>query len=221
MGATSRKPGVPYTMPSAPSRPTAARSTGRPSLERAAEISDAIVGATINLFSEQGMEFSMDRVAALAGISKQAIYRRWPGKIDLLIHAIERGIEIENATLPAALPPDPLAALRELTWRRFNDGRNIRYRASIFLQAEAMRNERLHERALEWSTEHVALIARHVEVVIGGDGRKPTSHDLAQILLDLIDSAGAIIAVYGLPPALANEMFDQRWAAFTAILKNR
>lgn len=202
--------------PSAPRK-----ATGRPSRERAAEISDLIVDATIALFSEHGMEFSMDQVAAAAGISKQAIYRRWPGKVDLLIHAVNRGIERENSALRAGHPAEPLAALRELAWRRFHHGGNQRHRFALFIQVEAMRDARLHQHLLEWHAQHMILIAHHVAAVTGDDGRDPAAADLAQILVDLLDGAGALSVWHDLSPAHRSSLFDQRWATFTAILERR
>lgn len=208
-------------MPPDPDQATVARPTGRPSVERAAEMSDAFIDATISLFGQHGMAFSMDQVAAVAGISKQAIYRRWPSKLDLLIHAIEWTIERANPALPAVLPEEPLAALRELAWRLFDDGWNNRYRVSVFIQVEALRNERLLERVGVWRAQHVAAIAEQVSAVIGKDKKTPTAIDLAQMLMDLIDSANELIALKILPSTQSREIFEQRWAAFMAILKAR
>jgi AcrR family transcriptional regulator len=64
-----------------------ARSPGRPRSERAHR---AILDAAINLFVEQGYEaMSIEGVAALAGVGKTTIYRRWQSKEDLLIDAID------------------------------------------------------------------------------------------------------------------------------------
>lgn len=46
--------------------------------------------AVLGLVAESGLSaVTMDAVAARAGVSKPAIYRRWPGKQDLLIAAAE------------------------------------------------------------------------------------------------------------------------------------
>jgi AcrR family transcriptional regulator len=62
-----------------------ARRPGRP---RSAEVDQAIVAATVALFIELGYDgFSVEGVAARAGVSKATIYRRYPGKVELLLEA--------------------------------------------------------------------------------------------------------------------------------------
>ncbi len=62
------------------------RRPGRPRSERAEQ---AIIEAALSLFAESGPEgLCIERVAARAGVGKATIYRRWPGKEDLLLAAI-------------------------------------------------------------------------------------------------------------------------------------
>src|SRR5205085_2724854 len=66
--------------------PTAARRPGRP---RSARAERAILDAALDLFAESGMAgVCMEAVAARAGVGKATIYRRWPGKEDLLLDAL-------------------------------------------------------------------------------------------------------------------------------------
>ncbi|MFD7445945.1 TetR/AcrR family transcriptional regulator [Streptomyces sp. NPDC059909] len=66
------------------------RGPGRPREER---VTGAVLNAVVELVTEQGMQaVTMDAVAALAGVSKPAIYRRWPTKQDLIIAAAETRI---------------------------------------------------------------------------------------------------------------------------------
>ncbi|RZU53753.1 TetR family transcriptional regulator [Krasilnikovia cinnamomea] len=66
------------------------RRPGRPREER---VTGAVLSAVLDLVAEQGLgAVTMDAVAARAGVSKPAIYRRWPGKHDLLIAAAETRI---------------------------------------------------------------------------------------------------------------------------------
>jgi AcrR family transcriptional regulator len=68
------------------------RGPGRPREER---VSGAVLSAVLELVTEQGMAaVTMDAVAAHAGVSKPAIYRRWPAKHDLLIAAAESRIGV-------------------------------------------------------------------------------------------------------------------------------
>lgn len=63
----------------------AARRPGRPRSERAEQ---AIIDATIEAIGERGIEgVHCEDVAARAGVGKATLYRRWPGKEDLLIAA--------------------------------------------------------------------------------------------------------------------------------------
>lgn len=67
-----------------------ARGPGRPREER---VTGAVLGAVVDLVTEQGIgAVTMDAVAARAGVSKPAIYRRWPTKQDLIIAAAETRI---------------------------------------------------------------------------------------------------------------------------------
>jgi len=65
---------------------TGHRRPGRPRSERADR---AIIEAALSVFAESGTEgLCIERVAARAGVGKATIYRRWPGKEDLLLDAI-------------------------------------------------------------------------------------------------------------------------------------
>jgi alpha-ketoglutarate-dependent taurine dioxygenase len=60
---------------------------GRPREER---VTVAVLEAVVALVTETGLDaVTMDAVAARAGVSKPAIYRRWPTKQDLVIAAAE------------------------------------------------------------------------------------------------------------------------------------
>ncbi len=80
-----------------PAQPGSARGPARES---------AICAAALELLAEVGYDrMSMDAVAARAKASKATIYRRWPGKRELVVHAIRcRG--------PQALEPPDTGSLR-------------------------------------------------------------------------------------------------------------
>lgn len=68
---------------SAAPRPRAAR--GRPSAERAAELSERIRNAAQQLMAERGFAaVSLDTIASAAGVTKRTIYARYASKLDLL-----------------------------------------------------------------------------------------------------------------------------------------
>src|ERR1700678_3642249 len=83
-------PGLPpnaRVAPSAGPRPdcAAARRPGRPRSEQAEQ---AILEAAIEAVGDRGIDgVSCEDVAARAGVGKATLYRRWPGKEDLLIAA--------------------------------------------------------------------------------------------------------------------------------------
>ena len=63
----------------------AVRRPGRPRSERAEQ---AILDATLEAIGECGVDgVRCEDVAARAGVGKATLYRRWPGKEDLLIAA--------------------------------------------------------------------------------------------------------------------------------------
>jgi AcrR family transcriptional regulator len=68
----------------------ARRGPGRPRQEH---VTRAVLDAVVDLVAESGMAaLTMDAVAARAGVSKPAMYRRWPTKQDLVIAAAESRI---------------------------------------------------------------------------------------------------------------------------------
>jgi AcrR family transcriptional regulator len=67
-------------------KPAEPRRPGRPRSEQADQ---AIIDATLEVFAESGPDgLCIEQVAARAGVGKATIYRRWPGKEDLLVDAI-------------------------------------------------------------------------------------------------------------------------------------
>jgi len=62
------------------------RAPGRP---RSAEADRAIIEAIVEILVEHGYrEITIDAVAARARVAKTTIYRRWPGKADMVVDAI-------------------------------------------------------------------------------------------------------------------------------------
>ncbi|MFK3728647.1 TetR/AcrR family transcriptional regulator [Streptomyces sp. NPDC088090] len=71
---------------------TEGKGPGRPRDER---MTGAVLDAVVELVAERGMgELTMAAVAARAGVSKPAIYRRWPTKQDLVIAAAEARVGV-------------------------------------------------------------------------------------------------------------------------------
>lgn len=88
---------------------------------RGAVLDDALLDAAWTELTDRGYELlSLESVAERAGTSKSVVYRRWPGKADLvratLLHVAER----DPATVPdtGGLRGDVLAHLRQVNERR-------------------------------------------------------------------------------------------------------
>ena len=76
-------------MPAAEVTSEASRGPRRPGRPRSERADRAIIDASLSVFAESGTEgLCIEEVAARAGVGKTTIYRRWPGKEDLLLDAI-------------------------------------------------------------------------------------------------------------------------------------
>ena len=61
----------------------------RPGRPRSTAADQAILDATVDLLAEQGfLALTVEAVAARAGVAKTTIYRRWPGKDELVMDAL-------------------------------------------------------------------------------------------------------------------------------------
>ena len=75
----------------------AARPPGRP---RRVEVDQAILEAAVELFAEGGLDgLTVEGVAARANVGKATIYRRYPGKVDLVI-AASRSFTVDGGDAP-------------------------------------------------------------------------------------------------------------------------
>lgn len=63
---------------------------GRP---RSAAVDRALTAATLELLDELGLDaLTLDAVAARAGVSRPALYRRWPSKLHLVTHVLMESV---------------------------------------------------------------------------------------------------------------------------------
>ncbi|MCU0504457.1 MAG: TetR/AcrR family transcriptional regulator [Chloroflexi bacterium] len=86
-----------------------ARLPGRP---RDPAVDRAILGAAVRLLTEQGYDsMSIDGVAAAAGVGRTTVYRRYPGKRELVVAAIS---SIASSMEPIADSGTALGDLRSL-----------------------------------------------------------------------------------------------------------
>ncbi len=123
------------------------RPPGRP---RSAEADEAILDATLELFADAGLEgLTVEGVATRAGVGKATVYRRYPGKLELVVASL-------RAAADAASPPPDTGTIRS-DLRELVDtliGRLTRTavgRAMPMLVAEAAR-------VPELAAEHQAIV---------------------------------------------------------------
>jgi len=162
------------------------RRAGRPRSEQAER---AIINAALDEFAESGPEgLCIEKVAARAGVGKATIYRRWPGKEDLLLDAL--------AALQAPLPEpkgesvrDDLTALLEAMRHESGDPRRLRLFG--LLLGEGASYPRLIQRYVETVAEPRRDVVRGVlrRGVATGELRESTDVEASVDLL-----TGAVLA---------------------------
>jgi len=173
----------------------AARRPGRPRSERAEQ---AILDATIEAVGDCGIDgVRCEDVAARAGVGKATLYRRWPGKEDLLIAAF--------AAMKRPLPEprgesarDDLIAMLEVMGADADDPRYAQQYA--LLHGEGQRYPRLmalyKERVVEPRRELIRSVLRRGAAA--GELRPDTDIEVAMLAL-----TGAVLArgKHDAPPA--------------------
>jgi AcrR family transcriptional regulator len=189
------------------------RRPGRPRSERADR---AIIDAALSLFAESGPEgLCIERVAARAGVGKATIYRRWPGKEDLLLDAI--------AALKAP-PPQPagrsvredLVTLLGAMCQETADPR--RAREFALLLGEGAKYPRLMARYMETVVEPRREVVRAVlrRGMANGELRPGLDVDAALFML-----IGAVLARRGheqqaIPPGYPERVVDELLSGLAA-----
>jgi AcrR family transcriptional regulator len=172
--------------------PAAGRAEGehrRPGRPRSEQADQAIMTAALDLFAESGPEgLCIEQVAARAGVGKATIYRRWPGKEDMLLDGL--------AALAVPLPVPQgrsvradLIALLDSACKEAADPRRVRLAA--LLLGEGRQYPRLKARYLETVVQPRREAIRAVlrRGVATGELRENTDIDAAVYLLN-----GAVLA---------------------------
>ena len=174
-------------------RPPETRRPGRPRSQRADQ---AILSAALDLFAECGPDsLCIEQVAAKAGVGKATIYRRWPGKEDMLVDALA----VVGTQLPEPQGKSVRADLITLLSAICRDAADPR-RARLFalLQGEGRRYPRLMAAYLAAVVKPRRELVRSVlrRGVATGELRENTDIEAASFLLD-----GAVLqSMYGPGP---------------------
>lgn len=66
--------------------------------QRSEESRRAILAAAFDLVAEEGQDFTIEGIAARAGVSKQTIYRWWPTKGDILLESLATQADVQIST---------------------------------------------------------------------------------------------------------------------------
>jgi AcrR family transcriptional regulator len=144
----------------APAGPPGAAPHRRPGRPRSEQADRAIIDAALGLFAESGPDgLCIEQVAARAGVGKATIYRRWPGKEELLLDAL--------AALKTPLPEprgrsvrEDLVAVLDAMCHDAADPRLARQFA--LLQGEGAKYPRLMARFIETVIEPRREVVRSV-----------------------------------------------------------
>ena len=175
------------------------RRRGRPRSEQADQ---AILSAALDLFAECGPDaLGIEQVAARAGVGKATIYRRWPGKEDMLLDALG-GLGTHLPVPQGRSVRADLTALLDAICREAADPRRARLFA--LLQGEGVRYPRLMARYVDTVVQPRREVVTSVlrRGVATGELRENTDIDAAAFLLN-----GAVLAsMYG------HEPIDSRYA---------
>ena len=108
-------PPTPSSPPTGAAASDGPRQLGRP---RDPKLDAALVAATLQLLAEGGLTgLTMEAVAARAGVGKATLYRRWPGKAELVVDALASLSEPPEARAGAGVR-DELVALLEAVRRK-------------------------------------------------------------------------------------------------------
>jgi AcrR family transcriptional regulator len=182
-------PVQPAAGPAASVRPEPRR-PGRP---RSARADQAILSAALDVFAECGPDaLCIEQVAAKAGVGKATIYRRWPGKEEMLVDALG-GLATRLPVPQGRSVRADLISLLDAICREAADPRRARLFA--LLQGEGVRYPRLMAKYVETVVQPRREVVRSVlrRGVATGELRENTDIDAAAFLLN-----GAVLAsMYG------------------------
>lgn len=167
--------------PAGPADPDKARRQGRP---RDPAADEAIISAVFEVIEASGFAgFSVEAVAARAGVGKATIYRRWPTREVLLVAAAER-VMADTAVPDTGTLRDDLVGW---IWDRYR-AKEASPGAGLLSQVivEARVNPELQKMLHRFHEDRRATLIRLVE---RAEARGEVGHLDRELLLDLIGGA--------------------------------
>lgn len=200
------------TMP-APAR--SKRKQGRPSEAERRIIDERLIDAAFAIFSERGFDAArMDKVAVAAGITKMSLYRRYPGKGELLAAVIQRHAAQLHVDIPdPQLATEPVAAMMALMWTYRERIGADRMLALQRLALTALQEDAVRQALADVRARYVAPVDRLVDAA-KANGSLPLlpTEELREILFDLLVNDAASLPLHGYPSvADQRRIFLQRW----------
>lgn len=193
---------------------------GRPSEAERQRIDERVIDAAFDIFRMNGFEAArMDKVAAAAGITKMSLYRRFPGKAELLAEVILRQSMQLHAGMPeAGEESDAIGGLKTLMWKYRERIGADRMLALQRLALTAGGEEPVRRALSEVRARYVAPVDTLVETAKarGALPRLPTE-EMREILFDLLVNDAASLPLHGYPSAAdQRRIFEQRWRVVEA-----
>src|SRR6478672_12395426 len=86
----------------------------RPGRPREEATEQAITTAAREVLADKGVaRMSMEHVAAKAGVAKSTLYRRWPSKVELAVHAVAATFDEIDMEDHGSLQADMRAGIEE------------------------------------------------------------------------------------------------------------
>ncbi|WEX75732.1 TetR/AcrR family transcriptional regulator [Sinorhizobium numidicum] len=208
--------------------PAIRRAGGRPRREESEALTERLLDSTRSTFARKGVaNTSVEEIAAVLGISKHTLYRRYRSKPALLEAVVERDLLRFRKALSeaAAQSADPLEALHDTARRYFLFGADRDYSAFyLSVIAEAVISASLRERLAEWSgialqpLKEAILSAQAANAIVPGDAA-----EICGILVDLLEGANnrVRLGTSDSPEKIEFlELFERRWTVFLAAMSS-
>ncbi|GEK81184.1 TetR/AcrR family transcriptional regulator [Agrococcus baldri] len=138
----------------------AAAGDRRPGRPRATGHDERIVDGVLALL-ERGEEITVARVVEASGVSRAAIYRRWPSMTELVAAALDRGREPYGLSLEGDLLENLLTLLAAPATNRYSHDR-LRMRLRLALTDVAIARAYWSSHVARRRTEIVALVTEGI-----------------------------------------------------------